>query len=114
MQRAGKLIILLVAGFCLIGLIAGRTYEIVGERRDKQRLAQIGRSVDIGDRSLNIFCTGTGDPPVILESRAGLVISGRTSSLRSQSLRRRAGMTAPAKRGAIRNRFPGRVPPSQR
>src|SRR6266481_3807571 len=31
----------------------------------------LGRSVDIGGRSLNIFCTGAGTPPVILESAGG-------------------------------------------
>src|SRR5436853_5933794 len=71
MKRAIKQTILVLSGIGLIGLIAGRTYEVVGERRDKEQLPQIGRSVDIGGRNLNIFCTGAGAPPVILESAGG-------------------------------------------
>ncbi len=52
----------------LIVVLAGVTYEQVGERRDRQRLPQIGRSVDIGGRSLNILCSGEGSPAVILDS----------------------------------------------
>ena len=42
--------------------------EQIGRRRDRRRLPQIGRSVDIGGRSLNIFCAGTGSPAVILDT----------------------------------------------
>jgi pimeloyl-ACP methyl ester carboxylesterase len=52
-------------------LVVGRTYELVGQRRDREKLPQVGRSVDIGGRSLNIFCSGAGDPPVIFESAGG-------------------------------------------
>ncbi len=55
----------------LITGLTGVMYEQVGERRDHERLPQIGRSVDIGGRSLNIFCSGEGSPAVILESGAG-------------------------------------------
>src|SRR5262249_5997092 len=58
-------------GIAIVALVAGRVYEIVGEKRDKERLPQVGTSIDIGGRSLNIFCTGAGDPPVILESAGG-------------------------------------------
>jgi len=49
-------------------LLSGALYEQLGRRRDRRRLPQIGRSVDIGGRTLNIFCSGTGGPPVIFES----------------------------------------------
>jgi pimeloyl-ACP methyl ester carboxylesterase len=49
-------------------LVAGIVYEQIGERRDRWRLPQIGRSVDIGGRILNIYCSGAGSPPVIFES----------------------------------------------
>jgi len=49
-------------------LICGISYEQLGRRRDRERLPQIGRSVDIGGRTLNIFCQGSGGPAVILES----------------------------------------------
>ena len=49
-------------------LVAGIVYEQIGRRRDRVRFRQIGRSVDIGGRSLNIFCSGAGSPSVIFES----------------------------------------------
>jgi pimeloyl-ACP methyl ester carboxylesterase len=49
-------------------LVAGIVYEQIGRGRDRARFPQIGRSVDIGGRTLNIFCSGAGTPPVIFES----------------------------------------------
>jgi pimeloyl-ACP methyl ester carboxylesterase len=49
-------------------LVAGIVYEQLGRGRDRARFPQIGRSVDIGGRTLNIFCSGAGTPPVIFES----------------------------------------------
>ncbi|HYL63105.1 MAG TPA: alpha/beta hydrolase [Candidatus Methylomirabilis sp.] len=49
-------------------LVAGIVYEQIGRRRDRARFPQIGRSVDIGGRTLNVFCSGAGAPPVIFES----------------------------------------------
>ena len=49
-------------------LFAGIVYEQIGRWRDRARFPQIGRSVDIGGRNLNIFCSGAGAPPVIFES----------------------------------------------
>jgi pimeloyl-ACP methyl ester carboxylesterase len=51
-----------------LALVAGILYEQIGRRRDRARFPQIGRSVDIGGRSLNVFCSGAGAPPVIFES----------------------------------------------
>jgi hypothetical protein len=48
-------------------IVAGVVYEQVGQRQDRQRFPQIGQSVDIGGRTLNIFCSGEGSPTVILE-----------------------------------------------
>jgi pimeloyl-ACP methyl ester carboxylesterase len=66
-----KRVVLLLALTAIIALATGRIYERMGEKADKERLPQIGRSVDIGNRSLNIFCSGVGTPPVILESAGG-------------------------------------------
>ena len=43
-------------------------YEQVGAWRDRRVLEQVGRSVDIGGRTLNISCAGEGSPTVIFES----------------------------------------------
>src|SRR5258708_3954999 len=49
-------------------ILAGIAYEQIGERQDRKRFPQIGRSVDIGGRSLNIYCWGEGGPAVILDT----------------------------------------------
>ena len=63
-----KLAIKILALACVVGLLCGFTYERIGRAKDRKRLPQIGRSVDIGGRSLNIFCSGTGSPAVILDT----------------------------------------------
>src|SRR6266446_2121901 len=63
-----KCLLLLV----VVLILAGITYEQIGERLDRKRFPQIGRSVDIGGRTLNIYCSGEGGPTVILESGHGL------------------------------------------
>jgi pimeloyl-ACP methyl ester carboxylesterase len=64
LQIALKSLLFLVG----VAFVAGVVYEQMGRRRDRTRIPQIGRSVDIGGRSLNIFCSGTGGPPVVFES----------------------------------------------
>jgi pimeloyl-ACP methyl ester carboxylesterase len=49
-------------------LVTGIVYEQVSEWLDGRKFPQIGRSVDIGGRSLNLYCSGEGSPTVILES----------------------------------------------
>ena len=50
-------------------VIAGIVYERVGRRHDRQRFTQIGKSFDVGGRTLNICCSGSGSPTVILEGK---------------------------------------------
>src|SRR5262249_22382208 len=59
-----------LASILLVTSAAGAIYEQVGERRDRARLPQVGQSIDIGGRSLNIFCSGAGEPAVIFDSGA--------------------------------------------
>jgi pimeloyl-ACP methyl ester carboxylesterase len=58
------------AGVFAIALVSGLLYEQVQRARDREQFPQIGRSVDIGGRMLNIYCSGTGQPAVILERGA--------------------------------------------
>lgn len=63
----------LLAGLALFLLIlaaAGIGFEQFARRRDRQRFPQVGRSFDIGGRSLNLLCLGEGQPTIILESNA--------------------------------------------
>jgi pimeloyl-ACP methyl ester carboxylesterase len=54
-----------------VALLGAAVYEHVGAWRDSRVLKQIGRSVDVGGRRLNIHCTGEGTPTVVF-------VSGRT------------------------------------
>src|SRR5215472_16767662 len=58
-----------LAVFTLI--LAGIALEQAGERRDRRNLPQVGRSFDIGGRSLNLSCSGEGSPTVLFESNGG-------------------------------------------
>jgi len=49
-------------------LMAGFVHEQVEEWRDRRQFPQIGRSVDIGGRSLNLYCSGTGSPAVVFDA----------------------------------------------
>jgi len=49
-------------------LVCGVIYEQIGEHRDRTRYQRIGTAIDIGGRSLNLFCSGEGSPTVILDS----------------------------------------------
>ena len=60
------------AALLVLALLSGILYEQLSRRRDRARLPQIGASYDIGGRSLNLFCSGSGAPAVILESASGI------------------------------------------
>jgi hypothetical protein len=49
-------------------VIVGAVYEQIGRRMDRRRYLQIGRSVDIGGRTMNIYCSGEGGPTVVFET----------------------------------------------
>ncbi len=56
------------AAFVILMLLAGFLFEQLGRRADRQRYSQIGRSVSIGGRTLNIFCLGEGSPAVVFDA----------------------------------------------
>ena len=55
----------------LILLAVGAGYEQYGQWRHRLDFPRIGRLVDIGGRSLNLYCSGDGGPTVVFESGAG-------------------------------------------
>ncbi len=63
------------AGLFALALVSGLLYEQTQRARDRDRFPQIGRSIDIGGRSLNLDCAGSGRPPVILASGANWPVS---------------------------------------
>ncbi|MGO8796734.1 MAG: alpha/beta fold hydrolase [Candidatus Sulfotelmatobacter sp.] len=53
----------------LLALAGGFTYEQVGQARDARQLPpRVGQAVDVGGRTLNLYCSGQGTPTVILET----------------------------------------------
>ena len=70
-RRRLRVVLKVLGGLAMAAVIAGAIYERVGQRSDARRLPQIGRAVDIGGRSLNIYCSGQGSPAVIFDSGAG-------------------------------------------
>lgn len=56
-------VVLMIALVCL-----GWIYEQLGRSRDRHLYTQVGRSVDLGGRRLNIYCSGAGGPAVIFEA----------------------------------------------
>jgi hypothetical protein len=62
------------AGVFAIALVSGLFYEQAQRARDREHFPQVGRSVDIGGRMLNIDCAGAGQPAVILESGANWAV----------------------------------------
>jgi len=53
-------------------MACGAVYETVGKWRDSQRFPQIGRSVRAGKLRLNLDCSGSALPTIILDSGLGL------------------------------------------
>lgn len=72
LSRRPKTVLKWLALFIAAALVSGIVYEHFGHQQDRRRFPQIGRSVDIGGRTLNIFCSGTGEPAVIFESASGI------------------------------------------
>jgi Alpha/beta hydrolase family len=70
MWTAARATLIFGGGIFVIGLVSGLIYEQAQRQRDREHFPQVGRSVDIGGRMLNISCSGTGQPAVILESGA--------------------------------------------
>jgi hypothetical protein len=63
------------AGVFAIALVSGLLYEQSQRARDRERYPQIGRSIDIGGRFLDIDCAGAGQPAVILECGANWALN---------------------------------------
>ena len=60
-----------IAGFLMLGLLVGVTYQQVGERRDSQLYPRPGKFINLGTHRLHFLEEGRGSPTIILE--AGLM-----------------------------------------
>jgi hypothetical protein len=66
--RVRKRAFILFVSALMFVVVAGIVFEWVGARRDKELFPRVGFPVDIGGRSLNIYCSGQGTPTVILDT----------------------------------------------
>jgi pimeloyl-ACP methyl ester carboxylesterase len=57
-----------IAIVIVVLLLSAAAYEHIAAWRDSRVLTQVGRSVDIGGRTLNIHCIGEGSPTVVFVS----------------------------------------------
>ena len=71
-----KKIFLFLLGLAVVVAICGALYELLGERRDEKRFPQRGKTFQAGNVALNIDCSGTGGPTVILDSGLGVPAAG--------------------------------------
>lgn len=60
-----------LAASLLVLLAAGFGYQLITTARDLASQPPPGRLVDVEGHSLHIWCTGTGDPTVVLDSGLG-------------------------------------------
>ncbi len=68
MRKWARRIVLIGLVLVVLALLMGFTYEQVGRARDARQLpARVGQPIDIGGRTLNLYCSGEGTPTVILE-----------------------------------------------
>lgn len=70
-QLRKRKIVWVFAILCLIAF-AGTTYQRIRASEDAKRFPQVGQRVDVGGRTLNLNCSGKGEPTVIFESTHGV------------------------------------------
>lgn len=69
MRKWARKISYVLVTLLVLALLAGFTYEQVGRAMDANQLPlRVGQAVDIGGRTLNLYCSGEGTPTVILET----------------------------------------------
>ena len=71
MWRWTRRILIALLALLIGGALAGAAYERLATRRDLEATPAPGRLIDVGGHKLHIWCTGSGAPPVILESGLG-------------------------------------------
>jgi pimeloyl-ACP methyl ester carboxylesterase len=69
MRKWARRILYVFLTLLVLALLVGFTYEQVGRARDASQLPpRVGQAIDIGGRTLNLYCSGQGTPAVILET----------------------------------------------
>lgn len=61
--------VIAAVGLLLLALITGFAYEQIGRNEEGQRLPRrVGQAVNMGGRTLNLYCSGQGNPTVVFET----------------------------------------------
>lgn len=93
-----------------LAVMAGAIYERIGRARAAHDFPPPGRMVDIGGRSIQLDCRGTGSPTVVFE--AGLSIDGSLSWSSVQDTIARHTRTCAYSRAGVMWSDPSDSPPS--
>ena len=69
MRKVSRWMAIAFGAVVVVLSIAGTIYEQIGRARDAKRLPpRVGQAVDIGGRTINLYCSGEGGPTVVFES----------------------------------------------
>lgn len=67
-MRTLRRVVTIVALFVVLAVTAGAIYQAAASARDAARFPMPGKRIDIGGRSLHLYCSGAGTPTVLLEN----------------------------------------------
>lgn len=70
-SAARRRLVRLACAAPVVLVLWGMTYVRVSEWLDERRFPRIGAAVDVGGRTLNLSCAGSGSPTVVFESGFG-------------------------------------------
>lgn len=71
MWRWAKRTLIGLCGLIVVAALAGAAYRWIATRNDLAANPAPGRLVDVGGHRLHVWCTGSGEPTVILENGLG-------------------------------------------
>src|SRR5437773_7780752 len=71
MWRWTKRVLPGLCGLIVVAASTGAAYQSIATRNDLAANPPPGRLVDVGGHKLHLWCTGTGEPTVILENGLG-------------------------------------------
>jgi len=71
MWRWAKRILIGLCGLIVVAALTGAAYQWIATRKDLAANPPPGRLVDVGGHKLHIWCTGSGEPTVVLENGLG-------------------------------------------
>jgi len=71
MWRWAKRILIGLCGLIVVAALTGAAYQWIATRKDLAANPPPGRLVDVGRHKLHIWCTGFGEPTVVLETGLG-------------------------------------------